>query len=203
MADSLVGIHPHPGPTRKGVRSRGEGRRRRNEARRESRRRGQEVWAVGVGSGGGHVGVDGVAVGCDLECEEVEYEGDEQEEAEKCGGEGEAGGMGDGVANWAEGRWGESGLVGGRRGKGGADPREEGGSDVKGRSARKVGRRGAAKVVWGEGGSSGGWKIEIGVGIPAKLGADGECMERCRRDMERQVTIGNRERIVIGGGFQC
>ena len=78
--------------------------------------------------------------------------------------------MGDGVANWAEGRWGESGLVGGKREKGGTDPREEGGSDVKGRSARKVGRRGAAEVVWGEGGSSGGWVIEIGVGIPAKLG---------------------------------
>ena len=28
MADSLVGINPHPGPTRRGVRSRGEGRRR-------------------------------------------------------------------------------------------------------------------------------------------------------------------------------
>ena len=40
VADSLVGIHPHPGPTRRGVRSRGEGRRRRNEARRERRRRG-------------------------------------------------------------------------------------------------------------------------------------------------------------------
>ena len=30
-------------------------------------------------------------------------------------------------------------------------------------------------------------------------GADGEGMERCRRDMERQVAMGNRERIVIGG----
>ena len=60
-------------------------------------------------------------------------------------------------------------------------------------------RRGAAEVVWGEGGSSGGGGIETGVGIPAKLGADGEGMERCRRDMERQVTMGNRERIVIGG----
>ena len=52
-----------------------------------------------VGVGGGYFGADGVAVGCDLECEEVECEGDEQEEAEKCGEEGEAGGMGDGVAN--------------------------------------------------------------------------------------------------------
>ena len=53
----------------------------------------------GGGGGGGYFGVDGVAVGRDLECEEVECEGGEQEEAEKCGGEGEAGGMGDGVAN--------------------------------------------------------------------------------------------------------
>ena len=30
-------------------------------------------------------------------------------------------------------------------------------------------------------------------------GADGEGMERCRRDMERQVAMGNREKIVIGG----
>ena len=54
MADSLVGIHPHPGPTRRGVRSRGEGRRRRNEARMERRRRGggQERGAFGGGDGG-------------------------------------------------------------------------------------------------------------------------------------------------------
>ena len=52
-----------------------------------------------MGTGVGILGVDGVAVGRDLECEEVECEGDEQEEAEKCGGEGEAGEMGDGVAN--------------------------------------------------------------------------------------------------------
>ena len=84
-----LGIHPHPGPTRRGVRSRGEGRRRRNEARRGRRRRG----AVGVGG-------DGVVVGGYLGCEEAECEGDKQEEAEKCGGEGEAGEMGDGVADW-------------------------------------------------------------------------------------------------------
>ena len=47
----------------------------------------------------GNFGVDGVANGRDLECEEVECEGNEQKEAEKCGGEGEAGEMGDGVAN--------------------------------------------------------------------------------------------------------
>ena len=34
-------------------------------------------------------------------------------------------------------------------------------------------------------------------------GADGEGMERCRRDMERQVAIGNREKIVIGGDFNA
>ena len=49
----------------------------------------------------------------------------EQEEAEKCGGEGEAGEMGDGVANWAEGRWGGSGLVGGGRGEGGGNVLKE------------------------------------------------------------------------------
>ena len=98
VADSLVGIHPHPGPTRRGVRSRGEGRRKRNEARRERRRRGDRRGGA-VGGGGWYFGVDGVAVGRDLECKEVECEGDEKEEAEKCGGEGEAGEMGDGVAN--------------------------------------------------------------------------------------------------------
>ena len=56
-------------------------------------------WAVGIGGGGGPSWADGVVVGCYLECEEAECEGDEQEEVEKCGGEGEAGGMGDGVAN--------------------------------------------------------------------------------------------------------
>ena len=57
---------------------------------------GGSVWGWGRG---GNFGVDGVAVGSYLECEEVECEGNEQEEAEKCGGEGEAGKMGDGVAN--------------------------------------------------------------------------------------------------------
>ena len=100
MADSLVGIHPHPGPTRRGVRSRGESRRRSNEARRERRRRGDRAGgAVGIGGGGGPSGADGVVVGGYLECEEAECEGDEQEEDEKCGGECESGGMGDGVAN--------------------------------------------------------------------------------------------------------
>ena len=30
-------------------------------------------------------------------------------------------------------------------------------------------------------------------------GADGDGMERCRRDMERQIAMGNREKIDIGG----
>ena len=60
---------------------------------------GKERGAFGGGDWGGSFGVDGVAVGRDLECKEVECEGNEQEEAEKCGGEGEAGDMGDGVAN--------------------------------------------------------------------------------------------------------
>ena len=55
-------------------------------------------------------------------------------------------------------------------GEDGADPREEGGSNVKGRSARKVGGGGAAEVVWLEGSSGGGGGIETGVSIPAKLG---------------------------------
>ena len=33
-----------------------------------------------------------------------------------------------------------------------------------------MGRRGTAEVVRGEGGSSGGWGIEISVGVSAKLG---------------------------------
>ena len=60
-------------------------------------------------------------------------------------------------------------------GEGGTDPWEESGSDFKGRSARKVGRRGAAEVVLGRWVViSGGWGIEIGVGIPAKLGGGWE-----------------------------
>ena len=43
MADSLVGIHPHPGPTRRGVRSRG----RVEEG---------EMRLGGKGGGGGAVG---------------------------------------------------------------------------------------------------------------------------------------------------
>ena len=34
-------------------------------------------------------------------------------------------------------------------------------------------------------------------------GADGEGMEKCRLDMERQVAMGNRERIVIGVDFNA
>ena len=58
-------------------------------------------------------------------------------------------------------------------------------------------------MVWGEGGSGGGGGIETGVSIPAKLGGGWGGMERCRRDMERQVAMENRERIVIGGDFNA
>ena len=95
---SLVGIHPHPGPTRRGIRSRGEGTRRRNEARRERRRRGQQKW------------------------------------------------------------FGERVVVGG---------------------------------------------LKLMSVYQPSWGADGEGMEICRRDMERQVAMGNRERIVIGGDFNA
>ena len=57
---------------------------------------GQRRGAGAIGGGGGPYGV---VVGGYLECEEAECEGDEQEDAEMCGGEGEAGEMGDGVAN--------------------------------------------------------------------------------------------------------
>ena len=33
---------------------------------------------------------------------------------------------------------------------------------------------------------------------PTSWGADGDGMERGKRDMERQIAMGNRERIVIG-----
>ena len=96
------GIHPLRGPTRRGVRSRGEGRRRRNEARRGRRRRGTGEgggWRGGGWAGNRSSWIDGAAVGGYLECEEAECEGNVQEVAEKCGGEGEAGEMGDGVVN--------------------------------------------------------------------------------------------------------
>ena len=99
VADSLVGIHPHHGPTRRGFRTRGKGRRRRMRLGGKGGGGGAGGGAFGGEDGGGNSGVDGVAVGRDLECEEVECEGNEQEEAEKCGGKGEAGKMGDGVAN--------------------------------------------------------------------------------------------------------
>ena len=119
---------------------------------------------------GGCFGVDGVAVGRDLKCEEVECQGDEQEESEKCGGEDEAGGMGDGVAElradeervvWLGENEDRVVLIHGKKA----------GVILRGRSARKIGGRGAAEVVWGEGGSGGGGGIETGVGIPAKLGS--------------------------------
>ena len=54
-------------------------------------------------------------------------------------------------------------------------------------------------MVWGEGSSGGGGGLILVSVYQPIWGADGEGMERCRRDMERQVAMGNRERIVIGG----
>ena len=52
------GFIPHPWPTRRGVRSRKEGRRRRNEARRGRRRRGDRgVGRLGLGVGSGLLGL--------------------------------------------------------------------------------------------------------------------------------------------------
>ena len=68
--------------------------------------------------------------------------------------------------------------------------------------------RGEALEKWVEGGSRSGVERVVAVVVGGlrlvsvyqpSLGADGEGMERCRRDMERQVAMGNRERIVIGG----
>ena len=53
--------------------------------------------------------------------------------------------------------------------RGGADPREEGGSDVKEKSTGKVGRGGTTEVVWGECGSCGCGGTKISVWVPAKL----------------------------------
>ena len=64
-----------------------------------------------------------------------------------------------------------------------------------------MGRRGAAEVVWEEGGSLvvvGGLRL-VSVYQPS-WGADGDGMESCKRDMERQIAMGNKERIVIGAG---
>ena len=77
VADSLVGIHPHPGPTRRKLEVGWVGRRRRNETRGE-----EGGGGTGEGSGwdwgwGGPSGVEGVVVGGYLKCEEAECEGDE------------------------------------------------------------------------------------------------------------------------------
>ena len=54
---------------------------------------------TGEETGVGSLGLMAFAVGSYLECEEAECEINKQEEAEECGGKGEAGKMGDGVAN--------------------------------------------------------------------------------------------------------
>ena len=74
MVDSLMGIHPHPGPTRRGVRSR-------RRAEGGEMRLGGEEGGGGTGEGTGgrrkSSGIDGAVVGGDMECEEAECEGNE------------------------------------------------------------------------------------------------------------------------------
>ena len=96
MADSLVGIHPHPGPARRGVRSRGKGRRRRNEARREGRRRGERL---GVGAEVGILELMALLLVVTWNVMRLSARETNRRRPEKCGGKFEAGGMGDGVAN--------------------------------------------------------------------------------------------------------
>ena len=92
-------------------------------------------------------------------------------------------------------------MVRGRRREGGADPREEGGSDAKGRSAEKVGIGGTEEVVWAEGGSSSGRgiKTSISVPVPAKLGGGWGWHGEMQTGDGKAGSMGSRERIVIGG----
>ena len=170
MADSLVGIHPHPGPTRRGVRNREEGRGRRNEARRERRRRGgRRGERLGVGTGVGILGLMALLLVVTWNVRRLSVRETNRRRlrsvAERVRQE-----------RWemvllTELRADEEGVVW----LGEDEERvvqiqgEKGGSDVKGRSARKVGGRGAAEVVWGEDTSGGGGRIETGVSLPAKL----------------------------------
>ena len=204
VADSLVGIHPHPGPTRRGVRSRGEGRRRRNEARREGRRRGgSRGERLGVGTGVGILGLMALLLVVTWNVRRLSVRETNRRRlrivAERVRQE----------------RW-EMVLLTELR----AD--EEGvvwlGEDeervvlIHGKKAGVM-LRGEALEMWVEGGQQkwfgervvavvvGGLRL-VSVYQPS-WGADGEGMERCRRDMERQVAMGNRKRIVIGGDFNA
>ena len=201
MADSLVGIPPHPGPTRRGVRSMGEGRRRRNGARRERRRRGERL---GVETGVGILGLMALLLVVTWNVRRLSVRETNRRRlrsvAERVRQE-----------RWemvllTELRADEEGVVwvGGGRGEGGADPREEGGSNVKGRSARKVGGREAAEVVWGEGSSGGGGGIETGVSIPAKLGGRmGKAWKDVDGTWKGRWQRGTGERIAIGMDFNA
>ena len=203
VADSLVGIHPHPGSTRRGVRSRGEGRRR-NEARRERRRRGgRRGERLEVGTGVGILGLMALLLVVTWNVRRLSVRETNRRRlrsvAERVRQE-----------RWEmvlltepEGRWGGSGLVGGGRGEGGDDPREEGGSNVKGRSARKVGGSGAAEVVWGEGSSGGGRGIEAGVSIPAKQGGRmGKAWKDVDRTWKGRWQWGTGKELLLRGGLQ-
>ena len=152
-----------------------------------------------MGTGVWSFGVDGIAVGRDLECKEVECEGDEQEEAEKCGGEGEAGEM----VLLTELRADEEGVVW-------LGEDEERVVLIHGKKAGVM-LRGEALEKRVEGGQQKwfGKRVVAVVGLrlasvyQLSWGADEEGMERRRLDLERQVAMGNREKIVIGGDFNA
>ena len=204
MADSLVGIHPHPGPTRRGFRSRGEGRRRRNEARRERRRRGgRRGEHLGVGTGVGILGLMALLLVVTWNVRRLSVRETNRRRLRSV------------AERVRQERW-EMVLLTELR----AD--EEGvvwlGEDeervvlIHGKKAGVM-LRGEALEKWVEGGQQkwfGERVVAVVVGglrlvsvYQSSWGADGEGMERCRRDMERQVAMGNRERIVIGGDFNA
>ena len=198
VKDSLVGIHPHPGPSRRGVRSRGERRRERND-RRGVRRKAERVQRDrSVGREGGREtlittwNVRRVSVRENNRrrlrriAERVIKEKWEvvlltELKAEE-----------DGVV-WLGEEEEEVALVHGKKA----------GIMLRGTALRRwveegqqkwIGERVVAVVM-------GGLRL-VSVYQPS-WGADVEGMERCRRDMESQVAMGGSERLVIGGDFNA
>ena len=171
VADSLVGIHPHPGPTRRGFRSRGEGRRRRNEARRERRRRGgRRGEHLGVGTGVGILGLMALLLVVTWNVRRLSVRETNRRRlrsvAERVRQE-----------RWervllTELRADEEGVVW----LGEDEERvvlihgKKAGVMLRGEALEKWVEGGQPEMVWGEGISDGGGGIEIGVSLPAKLG---------------------------------
>lgn len=201
VRDGLVGIHPHPGPdSRRGVRSRGEMRRARNERRNIRRRR----------RGGVNENESGNEEGANAECVIVTWnvrrlsvrENNRRRlrrVAERVVRE-----------NWevvlvSELKAEESGVVW-------LGEEEEEVVLIHGRKAGVM-LRGAALRMWVEEGQQkwlgervvavvlGGLRL-VSVYQPSR-GADEQGMERCRRDMESQVAMNGNERLVIGGDFNA